>query len=231
MFHVLFPLSLLLACGGGPPSPQTAPDAAIKRATTEATPAKPVAIDAGEAAAQSPTAPKPSGQKVPGPITPDNWTNHPRVLEVRNEVAAVEKALADWRGYTFEDGCGEQGIYEVKLHEVKVSESEHTEGETLTRKFYLVEGKGDVRRETTMYYDLQERALFGFSVYIHASAGSRAISRQYFTDGELVFEAPVELQASDMGGPTDPTPLSELLPPTTIEAFRKMSSIASECEA
>jgi hypothetical protein len=165
---------------------------------------------------------------VDSPITTANWKGHPYVVQVRETVSSIEKNLGGGPFYAFSDGCGGEGIYKVGLGELKAS-PDAPSAEGPVRKFYLEEGGGDSARDTVVYYDNQDRALFAYSVFSHASAGSKATSRVYYRDGKQVFEAPVEMKAGELGGPQDSVSLPERVPATTADAFQKMSKTAGKC--
>ena len=224
-------LALLVGCGSS-----EEPAGAAKQAVSsepDAAPGKTKGKSKKKATSKGKRS-KSGGGAADGPLTADspitnaNWKGHPYVVQVREQVASIEKNLGGGPFHAFSDGCGGEGIYKVGLGELQAApDSPSAEGPV--RKFYLEEGGGDSARDTVVYYDDQDRALFAYSVFSHASAGSKATSRVYYRDGQQVFEAPVEMKAGELGGPQDSEPLTERVPATTVDAFHKMSSTARKC--
>ena len=220
-------LTFFLACSGGSsPAPDASPDKAEAPQPETQAPVKQEAAEAPNAEAppsEAPPAELPA-LTLDSPITQENWKTHPRIVAIRKQVAMLEKGMDGGRGYTFEDHCGDRGIYSAKLHPFHPSETD-----VYDAKYHMVDGNGDIKRDTMVYFDPEGRPLFATSIYAHSSAESKSISRQYYHEGKLIFTPEVELQAGELGGPADPEKLADLVPASSVDAFLKISATARDC--
>jgi hypothetical protein len=223
VLNILTTLLLLTACSGSGPEVQDLAPAPEPAATEDAKTDEAVADDAktDEAATDGADA---AEEADPNAITADNWKTHPKIKRVRRAVSQIKKAAKtpSWTemNHSFEDHCGEQGIHKVGIGHPEESDS--------VLRFHIVEGQGDLSRETTAFYSEEGQAIFAMSTYSNSSAESTQLARVYYAAGEVLFVPAVE-QTSDKAGPTDDTTLEELVLLTADAARARFFEVAKMC--
>ena len=162
--------------------------------------------------------------EVPGTITGATWKTHPAIIEIRELVSNIadpnKRPLWFEMWHSFDDHCVEHAVLKVGLGYVR-------EGGPLSR-FQLVEGWGDIRRDTLIYYDEAGHARFLSSTYTHSGVGSSYLSRAYYSAGELLFGPEVE-QQSGRSGPADDKSADQFVILKARDAELRFFAVAGLC--
>ena len=212
MYTIIF--IMLLACEDST-SPASSP-----------TPSPQVTM-ADEKATKAPPKVQESQDKPLPPVTAKNWKGHSKIVEIRDLVSDIHKKQENkesgWstEQQKFSDGCGEEFIYETSVWK---------DPKGNVRSFSLVEGRGDIFRESTHFYDDTGKARFLMSTYVHSSAESKYLSRLYLNaDGSILFTPELE-QLSKPKGPQDDTKIQDQLIPMASAAAAKHAKLMTSCK-
>lgn len=206
------PLPLLVAvllsmgCDEEPsaPPPPAAPSIGVEPAapTPAPQPTPSIGVD--------PAAP-PAAEAGPGPVTDENWKDHPQVGDIQALVEGIDLSAktSSWSTESVKDSGYDPSVYELAA---ALDESGQV------RRLTFTEIGGDLSRTTAQYYDDAKQLRFVLADDAHSSSEALHRTRVYFdAAGKEIYRRDME-QISEQVGPTVSSPVDDRLIASSDEA-------------